>query len=46
MAGEGDLQCKDIFLSYGREPEVTFFVKKLKQDLEARGLAPNNYCVH
>ena len=28
---------KDIFLSYGREPEVIYFVQKLKQDLEGRG---------
>ena len=28
---------KDIFLSYGREPEVCEFVKSLKIDLEAAG---------
>ena len=28
---------KEIFCSYGREPEVTYFVQKLKQDLESRG---------
>jgi len=43
MAGEEDEQreCKDVFLSYGREPEVIFFVKQLKRDLEAHGLAPS-----
>lgn len=30
---------KEVFLSYGREPEVTAFVKKLKCDLEARGIS-------
>ncbi len=29
---------KDVFLSYGREPEVVFFVQKLKEDLEKHGL--------
>ena len=28
---------KDVFLSYGREPEVCAFVKRLKLDLEAAG---------
>ena len=30
--------AKEVFLSYGREPEVTAFVKQLKTDLEARGI--------
>ena len=30
---------KDIFLSYGREPEVSAFVKKLKEDLEKGGFS-------
>lgn len=28
---------KELFVSYGREPEVIAFVTKLKHDLEARG---------
>ena len=28
---------KEIFLSYGREVEVIYFVKRLKQDLEQNG---------
>lgn len=30
---------KEIFLSYGRDTEVIFFVKRLKQDLEQNGYA-------
>ena len=30
---------KEIFVSYGREPEVSAFVKKLKLDLEALGFS-------
>ena len=32
-------QAKEVFLSYGREPEVSAFVKRLKIDLEARGIS-------
>ena len=28
---------KEIFISYGREPDVMRFVKQLKQDLEMNG---------
>lgn len=35
MASSG----KEIFVSYGREPEVSAFVKKLKLDMEARGFS-------
>ena len=28
---------KELFLSYGREPQVVLYVKKLKSDLEANG---------
>ena len=31
------MSTKDIFLSYGREPEVIQFVKQLKRDLERHG---------
>lgn len=30
---------KDVFISYGREPEVVLFVKQLKKDLETNGLS-------
>ena len=30
---------KEVFLSYGREPEVISFVTQLKHDLEARGFS-------
>ena len=30
---------KEVFLSYGREPEVSAFVKQLKMDLETRGIS-------
>lgn len=30
---------KDIFLSYGRNPEVNVFVEKLKADLEQAGFS-------
>ena len=30
---------KEIFVSYGREPEVSAFVIQLKLDLEARGFS-------
>ncbi len=33
MSGVG----KELFLSYGREPEVVSFVEKLKHDLEGHG---------
>ena len=33
MSGVG----KELFLSYGREPEVVSFVEKLKHDLESHG---------
>ncbi len=29
--------AKEIFLSYGRETEVAYFVKRLKTDLESEG---------
>ena len=32
-------QAKEVFLSYGREPEVSVFVKRLKTDLETRGIS-------
>lgn len=31
--------AKEVFLSYGREPEVSAFVKQLKADLETRGIS-------
>ena len=31
--------AKEVFLSYGREPEVSVFVKRLKTDLETRGIS-------
>ena len=30
---------KDIFISYGRQPDVIRFVKQLKQDLEMNGFS-------
>lgn len=30
---------KEVFLSYGREPEVISFVTQLKHDLESRGFS-------
>lgn len=33
------IKAKEVFLSYGREPEVSAFVKQLKQDLETRGIS-------
>ena len=30
---------QDIFISYGREPDVILFVKQLKKDLEINGFA-------
>ncbi|CAI8002710.1 hypothetical protein GBAR_LOCUS3472, partial [Geodia barretti] len=32
-------QAKEVFLSYGREPEVSVFVKRLQDDLETRGIS-------
>ena len=32
-----DKAARKVFISYGREPEVSDFVKKLKKDLEAKG---------
>ncbi len=29
---------KDVFISYGREPDVVLFVKQLKKDLEINGI--------
>ena len=38
MAASG-VKPKEVFLSYGREPEVSAFVKQLKRDLETRGIS-------
>ena len=36
---EEDDKPKEIFISYGREPEVIAFVAKLKRDLEGNGFS-------
>ena len=35
---------KEIFISYGREPEVGNFVRLLKRDLEKNGQVPDLDC--
>ncbi len=33
------VQDKELFISYGREPELLEFVARLKQDLESNGFS-------
>ncbi len=37
MAEEASTKAKQVFISYGREPEVSTFVCRLKSDLESNG---------
>ena len=39
VGGNVPVGAKQLFLSYGREPEVYSFVSKLKQDLEQKGFS-------
>ena len=39
MATPAGRTVKEVFLSYGREPEVSAFVKQLKGDIETRGIS-------
>jgi hypothetical protein len=34
-----DPSCKELFISYGREPGVSAFVGRLKRDLEGNGFS-------
>lgn len=39
MIMDAESEAKEIFISYGREPGVIFFVKQLKRDLEHNGFS-------